>query len=55
MTAEDLLRHKLERAEHEIIAVRAENLSLRLRLQEARIEAMLAREFLAFKGYEVLP
>jgi hypothetical protein len=55
MTVEELLRHKLERVEHEIIAVRAENLSLRLRLQEAQVEVMLAREFLAFKGYEVLP
>lgn len=55
MTVEDLLRRKLDNAEHEIIAVRAENLSLRLRLQEAHVEAMLAREFLAFKGYEVQP
>jgi hypothetical protein len=50
---EDLLRGKVDRAEAEIIAVRAENRALRLRLREAQLDMELARQVLAYHGLEV--
>jgi hypothetical protein len=48
-----MLRGKIDRAEAEIIAVRAENKALRLRLQDAQLDMELARQVLAYHGIEV--
>jgi hypothetical protein len=53
VTVEELLRGKIDRAEAEVIAVRAENVALRLRLRDAQLDMELARQVLAYHGLEV--